>query len=178
MDPRASYPGRARCATSPRRAVAQAMTRQDLPQRGPDETLGHSLRPRLPGVASQLRIARPVSDVELAAGMHSVGLTLGVLCSFREHQGFDAITVGATDAAYHFEFTRSRWHPVTPSPTAEDLLVFCYPDETDWRLACERMGTAGFEQVGSFNPYWNAHGRTFQDHDGYRVILQQAAWTT
>jgi len=25
-------------------------------------------------------------------------------------------------------------------------------------------------------PYWDAHGRTFEDLDGYRVVLQNAAW--
>jgi hypothetical protein len=38
------------------------------------------------------------------------------------------------------------------------------------------MGTAGFEAVTSTNPYWDVHGRTFQDPDGYRVVLQQEGW--
>jgi hypothetical protein len=40
------------------------------------------------------------------------------------------------------------------------------------------MDAAGFEAVSSFNPYWNARGRSYQDPDGYRVVLQQAAWTS
>lgn len=38
------------------------------------------------------------------------------------------------------------------------------------------MVAAGFKQVTSFNPYWDMHGRTFEDNDGYRVVLQNAAW--
>jgi hypothetical protein len=30
--------------------------------------------------------------------------------------------------------------------------------------------------VQSFNPYWDQHGKTFEDPDGYRVVLQNAAW--
>ena len=38
------------------------------------------------------------------------------------------------------------------------------------------MIAAGFTPVPSFNPYWDRLGRTFADRDGYRVVLQRAAW--
>jgi putative acetyltransferase len=38
------------------------------------------------------------------------------------------------------------------------------------------MLDAGFEQVAALNPYWEARGRTFRDHDGYRVVLQRSRW--
>lgn len=38
------------------------------------------------------------------------------------------------------------------------------------------MLTAGFRAVASLNPYWELHGRTFEDPDGYRVVIQRAAW--
>jgi len=31
--------------------------------------------------------------------------------------------------------------------------------------------------VPSFNPYWDRDGVTFEDPDGYRVVVQRAAWT-
>ena len=30
--------------------------------------------------------------------------------------------------------------------------------------------------VKAFNPYWDRKGKTFEDPDGYRVVLQQASW--
>ena len=39
------------------------------------------------------------------------------------------------------------------------------------------MAAAGFREVESFNPYWAAKGRTFEDPDGYRTVLQNAAWS-
>ena len=39
------------------------------------------------------------------------------------------------------------------------------------------MRVAGFTEVESFNPYWARLGRSFQDHDGYRVMIQRAAWS-
>jgi hypothetical protein len=56
----------------------------------------------------------------------------------------------------------------------EDLVVFYLPGATEWRTACARMTEAGFRQVASFNPYWDRRGRTYEDHDGYRVVLQNA----
>ena len=39
------------------------------------------------------------------------------------------------------------------------------------------MLAAGFRPVSSYDPYWDVHGRTFEDVDGYRVVLQNAAWS-
>ena len=127
-------------------------------------------------MTQHLRIARPVTDIERAANMYCQGLTLRILGSFRDHHGFDGIMVGAPAAGYHLEFTRSRRQPVTPSPTPEDLLVLYYPSESEWHLACARMNAAGFAAVSSSNPYWNVRGRSCQDPDGYRVVLQQETW--
>jgi hypothetical protein len=38
------------------------------------------------------------------------------------------------------------------------------------------MQDAGFAPVPSFNPYWDRQGATFEDPDGYRLVLQNAAW--
>ena len=38
------------------------------------------------------------------------------------------------------------------------------------------MLAAGFRAVASFNPYWERRGRTLEDPDGYRIVLQNAAW--
>ena len=38
------------------------------------------------------------------------------------------------------------------------------------------MAEAGFKVVRSFNPYWDIRGRTFEDFDGYRIVMQNAGW--
>ena len=108
--------------------------------------------------------------------MYCRGLGLSVLGSFEAHDGFDGVMLGVRGGSYHLEFTRARAHPVPPRPTVEDLLVLYMPSEPGWRAACDSMLAAGFRQVASFNPYWDAKGRTFEDRDGYRVVLQQADW--
>lgn len=124
----------------------------------------------------QLRIARPVSDLVRAVRMYTEGLDLRVLGSFEDHDGFDGVMVGREGEPHHFEFTHCRAHTVLPTPTHEDLVVFYVADPAEWQSACARMTDAGFAVVPSFNPYWDVRGVTFEDPDGYRVVLQNAEW--
>ena len=126
---------------------------------------------------AQLRIARPVSDLPRSESMYSVALNLNVLARFQDHQGFDGVMLGRAGMDYHFEFTQCREHPLSPTPTPEDLLVFYVPDREAWQSTCERLIENGFGCVTSFNPYWDISGRTFQDLDGYRIVLQNAPWS-
>ncbi len=109
--------------------------------------------------------------------MYCDGLNLRVLGSFENHDGFDGVMLGAVDLSYHFEFTQCRIHPVVPSPTHEDLAVFYIPDTIEWQRMSGAMLAAGFNEVAPFNPYWAIRGRTFEDPDGYRVVLQNATWS-
>ncbi|HEY7712957.1 MAG TPA: VOC family protein [Candidatus Binatia bacterium] len=124
-----------------------------------------------------LRIARPVSDIARTKDMYCRGLGLRFIGSFEDHDGFDGVMLGMAGANYHFEFTHCRKHPVHPAPTIEDLAVFYIPAESEWEAACARMLAAGFKQVTAFNPYWEIRGRTYEDHDGYRIVLQQTEWS-
>jgi hypothetical protein len=123
-----------------------------------------------------LRIARPVSNLSSAKFMYCAGLGLRVLGSFEDHEGFDGVMLGRAGLSYHFEFTHCRTHPVQPSPTSEDLAVFYVANNAEWQGACASMLSAGFIRVTSFNPYWEVRGQTFEDQDGYRVVLQNGKW--
>lgn len=123
-----------------------------------------------------LRIARPVTDLARSVRMYCDGLGWKVLAEFADHDGFDGAMLGDADAPYHFEFTVQRSGGPTPAPTAEDLVVLYLPGVHEWQRHCASMLAAGFVEVESANPYWSARGRTFQDADGYRVVLQNARW--
>ncbi|HVY06522.1 MAG TPA: VOC family protein [Burkholderiales bacterium] len=124
-----------------------------------------------------LRIARPVSDLPKSVNLYCRGLGLRVVGQFEDHDGFDGTMLAINGSGWHFEFTACGKHPVAPSPSVEDLVVLYLPDAPEWEAACARMLAAGFRQVESYNPYWDARGRTFEDHDGYRVVLQNDQWS-
>jgi catechol 2,3-dioxygenase-like lactoylglutathione lyase family enzyme len=124
-----------------------------------------------------LRIARPSDDLDALLPFYRDGLGLTVLYRFEDHDGFDGVMLGHDNAPYHFEFTRARGHTAGRAPTEDNLVVFYLTDIGEWRAAVERMRAAGFAAVPAFNPYWDRDGVTFEDPDGYRVVLQHAAWT-
>ena len=125
-----------------------------------------------------MRVARPTDNLSAIADMYAHGLDLTVLARFVDHEGFDGVILGHPRHPYHLEFTSQRGHEVGTAPTKDHLLVFYIADEGEWRRSCDRMLAAGFRRVQSCNPYWDTHGRTFEDLDGYRVVLQNSAWTT
>ncbi len=127
-------------------------------------------------VSIHLRVARPVRDLAITERMYCGGLGMRVLARFENHDGFDGVMLGYADAEYHFEFTLCRHHPVVPAPTQEDLAVLYIPDHAQWEQRCADMLAAAFVEVAPFNPYWAVRGRTFQDPDGYRIVLQNTAW--
>lgn len=127
-------------------------------------------------IAVRLRITRPTDHLEEVVRFYEDGLGFERLDSFADHDGFDGVMLGKPGAAYHLEFTRKRGHVAGPAPTQDNLLVFYLPDAAEWQEAVNRMRTAGYEPVTSFNPYWDRTGRTFQDPDGYRIVLQHGSW--
>ena len=104
------------------------------------------------------------------------GLGLTVLYRFEDHDGFDGVMLGSPGAAYHLEFTRPHGHAAGEAPTKDNLLVFYFPDRAQWEAAVSAMREAGYQPVPAFNPYWDRTGLTFEDPDGYRVVLQRGAW--
>ena len=124
-----------------------------------------------------MRVVRPTDNLAAIAEMYAKGLGFDVLAEFEDHRGFDGVILGRPKQPYHIEFTSQRGHEVGKAPTRDDLLVFYIPDKNDWEAGCEQMISAGFRKMPSYNPYWDLQGRTFEDIDGYRVVLQNAAWT-
>lgn len=123
-----------------------------------------------------LRVARPTNSIEALLPFYRDGLGLEVLYQFEDHNGFDGVMLGQRGCPYHFEFTHHRGHTVAGAPSQDNLLVLYLPDSSEWQHAVARMQQEGFAPVSSYNPYWDQHGVTFEDADGYRVVLHQGAW--
>ncbi|RTQ53550.1 VOC family protein [Hymenobacter gummosus] len=124
-----------------------------------------------------LRVARPTNDLAALLPFYRDGLGFAVVGQFEDHAGFDGLMLGHAQAPYHLEFTRERGQIAGGAPSADHLLVLYLPDAAEWTAAVQRMRAAGFAPVPAHNPYWDQQGLTFEDPDGYRVVLQRAAWT-
>ena len=123
-----------------------------------------------------VRIARPTDNLAVITEMYISGLGFKLLGKFENHQGFNGSIVGHERHPFHLEFTQHIGTKAGKSPTQDNLLVFYIPNETDWLNSCAQMKLAGFKSVTSYNPYWEKLGNTFEDVDGYRVVLQKSEW--
>lgn len=127
---------------------------------------------------AHLRVARATDDLAAIVSFYRDGLGFAVLGEFADHDGFDGVMLGSPEAPYHLEFTRKAGHRAGRAPTMDNLLVFYLSDSARWQAAQDRMQAAGFSPVASFNPYWDKQGATYEDPDGYRVVLQNSALPT
>ena len=127
-------------------------------------------------VTTKMRVARPTDNLDEVTKFYRDGLGFAELSRFEDHDGFDGVMLGLPGAPYHLEFTKARGHRAGRAPTADNLLVFYLPDERQWNDAVSRFKQSGYEPISSFNPYWDRYGLTFEDPDGYHVVLQHAAW--
>jgi uncharacterized glyoxalase superfamily protein PhnB len=126
--------------------------------------------------APVLRVARPARSLLATAGFYTRAFGLDVLETFTDHEGFNGVILGRAGWPYHLELTRQSEHSITPRPTAEDLLVLYLPDRTEWDAAIERIRDTGAHPVPSRNPYWDRCGLTFEDPDGYRIVIANVGW--
>lgn len=127
-------------------------------------------------VYGHLRVARPTDHLDEILRFYRDGLGLDVLYEFTDHEGFDGVMLGRKGLGWHLEFTRKHGHDAGRAPTQDNLIVLYLPDASGWQGAVARMIAHGYHPVPSFNPYWDRAGKTFEDSDGYRIVLQQASW--
>lgn len=125
---------------------------------------------------AHLLVARPTNYLEEVVRFYRDGLGFEVICEYRDLNGFDGITLGHFGEGYHLEFTQQRGQMQERAPTNENMLVFYIPDLIVWEEAVQRMMAYGYLPIPSNNPYWNKRGKTFEDCDGYRVVLQNSMW--
>jgi len=121
---------------------------------------------------STLRVVRPTDNLECITNMYRDGLGFELLNEFQGHDGINGSIMGHKNHPYHFAFTEHVGVKVGPAPTKDNLLVFYIPNKSEWVKCCENMLKADFKRVDSYNVYWNELGKTFEDIDGYRIVLQ------
>lgn len=123
-----------------------------------------------------LRVARATDHLDAILRFYRDGLGFELVGEFHDHEGFDGVMLGHAGAPYHLEFTRERGVTAGRAPNAECLLVLYLPEEGAWQRAVDRMEALGYAAAKSHNPYWDRNGKTYEDADGYRVVLCRDGW--
>lgn len=124
-----------------------------------------------------MRIARPTDRLEAVVAFYRDALGLPVLFEFRDHAGYDGVMIGVPGLGWHLEFTQHRDGSPCPAPSRDNLIGLYIPDEADFARARARFETGGHAPVEPENPYWRDKALTYEDPDGWRVVLCRTAGT-
>lgn len=126
---------------------------------------------------TQIRVARPSRDLAAAERFYVAGLGLDVLWRTTERVSgeHDLLMLGPAGGAWHFELTHDPERPLEPTPTVDDCFVVYLGAPVDQALV-DRLVAAGGTRVPAHNPYWDQHGVTVADPDGYRLVLCARRW--
>ena len=135
-------------------------------------TLEEPDRSRHPAQAIQVRVARHTERLDEVIAFYRDGLGLAEIGGFRDHDGYDGVFLAVPGTATHLELT-SGGALGAPLPHPESLLVLYLGDEQAVQIVSARLGV---DPVAPANPYWGEHGTTFQDPDGFRVVLVPERW--
>jgi catechol 2,3-dioxygenase-like lactoylglutathione lyase family enzyme len=119
-----------------------------------------------------LRIARHTERLDEVVAFYRDGIGLTEIGGFRDHDGYDGVFLGVPGTGAHLELTGGGEHGA-PQPHPESLLVFYLGDEAEVQKVAARLGA---DPVPPANPYWVEHGLTFEDPDGFAVVLVPERW--
>jgi catechol 2,3-dioxygenase-like lactoylglutathione lyase family enzyme len=120
----------------------------------------------------QVRVARHTERLNELVRFYRDGLGLTEIGGFRDHDGYDGVFLDLPGSGAHLELTAGGGHGA-PAPHPESLLVLYLGDDETLRSAARRLG---IDPVAPANPYWAEHGLTFEDPDGFRVVLVPERW--
>lgn len=125
---------------------------------------------------TQVRIARPTDKLEEVVHFYTEGIGLKRIGGFRGHSGYDGDFLGLPGVNYHLEFTQHEKGSPCPAPTKDNLLVLYIPNQDAVDRIVKRLQTMGYPSVPPDNPYWEHDGVTFEDPDGWRVVLMKRSF--
>jgi GNAT superfamily N-acetyltransferase/catechol 2,3-dioxygenase-like lactoylglutathione lyase family enzyme len=135
-------------------------------------TLKSPDRSRAQSPAMQLRVARHTERLDELVRFYRDGLGLAEIGGFRGHDGYDGIFLEVPGTDTHLELTAGGGHGA-PLAHPESLLVLYLGDAQAVHTVSTRLGV---DPIGPANPYWAGHGTTFQDPDGFRIVLVPERW--
>jgi catechol 2,3-dioxygenase-like lactoylglutathione lyase family enzyme len=118
----------------------------------------------------KFRIARHTTDLNRIIDFYGRILGLQVLGEFKDHHHYNGVFLGIPGADWHLEFTVSYATP-KHQPDDDDLLVFYASSLSEFAAIKKRFVANNVKHVKPPNPYWEKNGITFEDPDGYRIVI-------
>lgn len=118
----------------------------------------------------KFRIARHTTHLNRIIDFYGRVLGLKVLGEFKDHHNYSGVFMGLPGEPWHLEFTVSDKTP-DHLPDNDDLLVFYATSLEEFADLKKRFVINRARAVKPQNPYWEKNGITFEDPDGFRVVI-------
>lgn len=118
----------------------------------------------------KLRIARHTTDLNRIIDFYGRILGLKVLGEFKNHHHYSGVFMGIPGETWHLEFTISE-DPPQHNADDDDLLVFYASSLDEFTAIKKKFMQNHVKHVKPPNPYWEKNGITFEDPDGYRIVI-------
>ncbi len=122
--------------------------------------------------AMQLRVARHTERLDELVRFYRDGIGLIEIGGFTDHDGYAGVFLEVPGTGAHLELTTGGDHG-GPVPHPESLLVLYLGDDEAVEKVAARLAV---DPVAPANPYWAEHGTTFEDPDGFRIVLVPELW--
>jgi hypothetical protein len=122
----------------------------------------------------KFRVARHTTSLQAIIDFYTQNLALEVLGSFEQHSDYDGVFSGKKGLDWHLEFTVS---PEAPEhhPDEDDLLVFYMQNLEEFNRIKANFDLHKHTPAVAKNSYWEEHGLTYLDPDGFRVVVVRPA---
>jgi len=104
--------------------------------------------------------------------MYQKALNFEIIKQYKDRDGYNGVILGHENCNYVIEFTNKMDKKNYENHDSDNYLVFYVGDTRKWEWICRSMIEAGFKIVEACNSYWNRVGKTFEDLDGNRVVIQ------
>jgi hypothetical protein len=118
----------------------------------------------------KIRIARHTKDLKLITDFYLLIPGMEYLGGFKDHEGYEGAFIGMKDSDWHLEFTVSEDEPDHRSDE-DDLLVFYAGSTDEYNKIIALFGEHDAPEVVPKNPFWEENGTTFEDPDGFKVVI-------
>lgn len=120
-----------------------------------------------------VRFARHTEQLEQCVAFWRDELGLPEIGRFEDHAGYDGVILVIPGPGAHLEITAGGGVDA-PRPHPETLVVLYLGS---WEAVRERAQRLSRPPIEPSNPYWERHALTFEDPDGFRVVLAATSWS-
>lgn len=116
------------------------------------------------------RVARHTNNLEVLKNFYINVLNFELLGSFENHENYNGVFLGFSNADWHLEFTTSNEKAVHQFD--EDDALVLYPEtQNEYDLLLKTIRATKIPLIIPKNPYWTENGKMVLDPDGFRIII-------